>query len=243
MSLAGELCSRTLMRVLERFPLQEHTGAGGGPYLPLPGPMPGAGGECRVWSGGSVERVVYVGLAFPPAELDSHMVFAFGPTGSAVPHFTLDSVSAGGGYAFHLDLIQRVDLGANLAYLDAVYGELTESFEQASAIEGLTRAHLSPRQLALMSPWMLAHRADAAAFGVIEPHVQAYVDHWAKLVVNGIPVDADPGLDATALADRDRRNRAALFNADVDPVWDQIAPIIGADNSERIQQLLRGEEL
>lgn len=244
MTLAGDLSERTLARVLDRFPVREITGEDGGAYLPLPGPMPEAGGVCRVWEGdGDVQRIVYVGIAFPPAGLDSHMIFAFGRSTTAIPHFTLDSIAAPGMYAFHLDLIQRVDLGANLGYMDAVYGELTEHYRKAQELEGLSEAELSPRQYALMSPWMLASRADETSFTAIEDHVQTYFDRWAKLVENGLPPEADHGLDGDQLARRDQRNRDALFNPDVDPVWAQIEPIIGADASTRIREVLRGHDL
>lgn len=244
MTLAGDLSERTLARVIDRFDFREETGADGGAYLPLPGPMPGAGGVVRVWTGdGPIARVVYCGIAFPPAGLDSHMIFAFGRSDNAIPHFTLDSIAAPGMYAFHLDLIQRVDLGANLGYMDAVYGELTDTYDEARKLEGLSEAALSPRQYALMSPWMLASRADEAAFTAIEGYVQTYFDRWAKLVENGLPAGADAGMDGSALAVRDQRNRDALFNADVDPVWNQIAPIIGEDACTRIMEILRGHEL
>lgn len=242
MALARTLCEGTLERIVERFSLDEVT-TDGGPYLPLPAPMPGAGGECRIWTGEAIERMVYVGLAFPPAGLDSHMLFAFPPTGSPIPAFTLDSIDAADTHAFHLDLIPRADLGAELAYMDAVYGPLTESFEAGRATEGLSEAHLTPRQLALMSPWMLAYRATEAAFRQIETYVQAYLDHWAKLVENGLPDAVAGGLDAGRIAERDRRNRAALFNPEVDPVWNQIAPMIGEDAGARIRALLCNEAL
>lgn len=244
MTLAGDLSARTLDRLLERFELQESTGTDGGAYLPLPGPMPGAGGVCRVWtSPGPIERVVYVGIAFPPAQLDSHMIFAFGRQTNDIPHFTLDSIAAPGMFAYHLDLIPRVDLGANLAWMDAVYGELTDDYRAASKMDGLSEAELSPRQHALMSPWMLASRADEAAFTAMGPYVESYFDRWAKLVENGVPADAATDLDAATLAARDQAHRDALFNADVDPVWHQIEPIIGAPACQRIMEVLRGHEL
>lgn len=238
MTLARDLSLSTVERIVERFSLTETTAADGGPYMPLPGPMPGAGGECRVWTGDRIERMVYVGLAFPPANLDSHMLFAFTPSTDAAPHFTLDSVIAGPNHAFHLDLIPRVDLGAHLAYMDACFAPLTEAFEAGRSIDGLSAAHLSPRQLALMSPWMLAYRATEDAFAKINGAVGAYLDHWTKLVENGVTAD----VDAAGLSDRDARNRAALFNPDVDPVWNQISPLIGEDRNARIRALLRGED-
>ena len=68
-------------------------------------------------------------IVVPPIQLDSHMMFAFTPSDSAVPHFTLDSVRAGDHHAFHLDLIPRLDLGAHLAYMDACFTPLTPTFD------------------------------------------------------------------------------------------------------------------
>lgn len=241
MTLAADLCLGTLDRILERFDLTE-VQRDGEAYLPLPGPMPGAGGVCRVWEGEQVDRMVYVGLAFPPAQLDSHMIFAFTAPGSPIPHFTLDSVAAAGTHAFHLDLIPKVDLAANLAHMDAAYGELIETFKAGEELEGLSKADLSPRQLALMSPWMLAKRATEEAFLAMGAHVATYLDHWAKLLENGLPADGLPHADNDP-AVRDARMRAALFNADVDPVWKQIEPMVGAEANEIIMAALKGEAL
>ena len=67
---------------------------------------------------------------------------------------------------------------------------------------GLSPAHLSPRQYAIMSPWMLAKRATAEAFAAIDDLVDAYLDHWLGLVHGGIPEAALEGADAEALIER-----------------------------------------
>ena len=173
--------------------------------------------------------------------VDSHMVFAFTPKDSAIPHFTLDSVHAGPFLAFHLDLIPRVDLGANLAYMDAVYGGLvTDAQAEAKKVEGFTPAQLSSRQLAVMSPWMLANRATADAFTKIP--VMSYLEQWSRLVEQGLPAAATEGLTGSDFARRDQQNRAVLFNKVVDPVWVQIETMIGADVGEELRTLLRRQD-
>ncbi|MEL7207008.1 MAG: hypothetical protein AAGK32_02035, partial [Actinomycetota bacterium] len=209
----------------------------GGPELTLVSQMgPDPVGSLRRFDGDAT--VVYVGITVDAIGLDSHMMFAFTPPDSAVPHFTLDSVLAGPHNAFHLDLIPRVDPGANLAYLDHCFQPLTEAHDSAREIEGLELAHLSPRQWQLMSAWMLANRADDAGFAAIDPIVDTYRDHWLGLVTDGLPADV---VDASAqeLAARDGQNRAAIFNQDVDPVWAQIDRLLGEDTSADIQQRLR----
>lgn len=233
MSLSADLCNGTLDRIVEALDLTEAE------PRTLTSPAFGDVGSQRVFHGDGVGKLVYIGMTAAPIMLDSHMLFAFTPPGSAVPHFTLDSVQAGNPatgevfHAFHLDLVPRVDLMTNLAYLDAVYVPLTEAFDAAHDTDGLTPAHLSRRQWAVMSPWMLAHRATPEAFVAIGDTVDAYLDHWLKLVHAG-----PEGHDADGLAARDAAHRAVLFNPDVDPVWAQVSQLLGDDVGETLRRSL-----
>ncbi len=232
MSLPAQLSLGTLEKIESRFGLTEI----GAPYMTLTSPMsPAPVGSLRLFRGEKVRKVVYIGLSVPPIGLDSHMIFAFTAPESPVPHFTLDSVLAGPYFAFHLDLIPRADLGANLAYLNAAFVPLTPVFEDAKKIEGLTPAQLGPLQYALMSPWMLAYRASESAFAQIHAPVNAYLEHWFGLVEHGIPADAIPAVD---FAHRDRLNRAAIFDPSVDKVWAQVARLVGEETSEKMRGIL-----
>ncbi len=237
MSLAKSLSHNTLNTIVDRFGLAEE----GSPYLTLHSPMsPAPVGELRLFSGGPVDRMVYIGLSVPPIGLDSHMIFAFTAPDSPLPHFTLDSVLAGPHFAFHLDLIPRVDLGANLAYINELFEPLTAVFDATKQIEGLTPAHLSPRQYALMSPWMLAYRANEAAFAQIDEQVSQFLNHWFAIVDRGISAETLASLDNTNFSTRDQRNRAAIFNPEVDPVWSQVERLIGTEMGEQLREILRG---
>lgn len=242
MSLPKALHEKVLKAIVERFDLVEDLAEDGGPFLPLNSHIPmheGSVGYMRRFTGSPMFQVVTSSIVVPALQLDSHMVFAFTPSGSAVPHFTVDSVCAGEHHAFHLDLIPRMDLGSQLAYMNEVFLPLTESWERGSAIEGLSRAHLSPRQLGIMSPWMLANRATESAFVEIGSVVDDYLNHWFGLVENGISTEALNGLSASELIERDRRNKFAIFNADVDPVWQRIAPLVGNEAAEKQIETLR----
>ncbi|MEI2610595.1 MAG: hypothetical protein V9G20_18360 [Candidatus Promineifilaceae bacterium] len=195
-------------------------------------------GALRLFGGNKVHKMVYISLTVPPIGLDSHMIFAFTPPESHIPHFTLDSVLAGPHFAFHLDLIPRADLGANLAYLNAIFDPLTPIFEAAKQIEGLTPAQLGPKQYALMSPWMLAYRANESAFTQIQTPVHGYLEHWFNLVENGIPAEAMPTGD---FAQRDQLNRNAIFDPTVDKVWAQVARLVGEETSEKMRHILRNQ--
>ena len=232
-SLPQALHELVLNRMVERFSLEEVKGEAGGAFLPLTCAAPFAPGadigHMRVFKGGPLFQVVTSSIVVPQIQLDSHMVFAFMPSTSALPHFTVDSVCAGEHHAFHLDLIPRVDIGSRLNYLNEVYDPLTEACETGRAIEGLSMAHLSPKQWAIMSPWMLANRATKAAFIEIEKTVLAYQDHWFDLVDKGISAAAIEDVTEAELAARDKRNKAMIFNPEVDPVWEKIAPMVGEE--------------
>ena len=240
MSLAKKLSHKTLDAIVARFDLMER----GEPYQVLNSPMgPAPVGLVRLFSGGPIHKMVYIGLSVEQFGLDSHMVFAFTAPGKPEPHFTLDSVLAGPHFAFHLDLIPRVDLGANLVYIDEVLHPLTELVESAREIEGLSRAHLSPRQLAIMSPWMLAYRANEEAFAQIDGHVERYLEHWFEVVEKGVSAETLHSLDNTNFAQRDQRNRNAIFNPDVDPVWAQVTRLVGEETSAQLRDLLRVQDM
>ncbi|MEM7114533.1 MAG: hypothetical protein AAF614_19005 [Chloroflexota bacterium] len=239
MSLAQELSQKTLDAIVKRFGMEEV----GSPYRAIESQFPPGGevGQMRIWQGDAVRKVVYISLTVPMMQLDSHMIFAFTPPESPVPHFTLDSVLAGPTFAFHLDLIPRTDLGANLAYIDAAFHPLTDEYEKAGQVEGLTEARLSPRQYAIMSPWMLAHRASEEAYRNVEPSIDFYLDHWTGLVENGLPKEVVEGLTAVSLTERDQRNRNIIFSVEVDKVWNQIQPLVGAEMGAHMRAVLRNQ--
>lgn len=238
MTLAADLAFSTLDKLIKRLSLTEVKN------IPLTSPMmPEPVGSVRIFSGEKLSKAVYIGMSVPFIKLDSHMVFAFTKTDSAIPHFTLDSVNNDTTYAFHLDLIPRVDLGANLEYIDAVYDGLSEEFEKAGQIEGLSKAHLNPRQLAIMSPWMLVNRAEAEAFKKIGGSVDFYLNHWFSLVENGISEDVSKQFSPEYLTERDRKNREIVFNPDVDKVWAQVDRLVGAETSAMMRKILKSQEI
>ncbi|MFD8098829.1 hypothetical protein ACFV24_04775 [Nocardia fluminea] len=217
------LCERTLATITTTLALEVVDD------LALTSPMaPDPVGRLRVLRGGPIDKVVAVDLVVDPLGLDSHMLFAFTEPGSAVPHFTLDSVHAEY-YAMHLDLIPRVDLGVHLEYLDAAFLPLTGLLEQAWQIDGVSAAAIGPRQRAMMSPWMVVCRATEEAFTALGDTVDGYLTHWLSLVDKGVP----PVRSDTAM--RDRINRAHLFSPEVDPVWAQVTRLLGPEQGERVR--------
>jgi hypothetical protein len=244
-SLPKKLFEDTLQRTVETLGLQEQQGVDGGPYMALESKVPmaqGIVGNVRLFTGGPLFRVVTCSIVVPAIQLDSHMMFAFTPGDSAIPHFTLDSVMAGDHFAFHLDLIPRVDMGSNLAYMKEVFAPLNDAFAEGAAIEGLTPAHLSPMQNAIMSPWMLAYRANEQAFENIETSVRKYQDHWFSVVEKGVSAEAIGDVSSEEMQARNKRNKAIIFSTEVDPVWERITMLIGEEAVAQQRALLLGAD-
>lgn len=233
MSLTQSLSLRTLTRIQDRLKLHESKGDQGGPHKVLTSAQGGAPvGEMRVLTGGPVRKVSYVSIVVPPIGLDSHMLIAFAPSDSSLPHFTLDAVAIGpDSYAFHLDLIPRVDLAANIEYTNAVYSPLTPVALDVRGRAGISPSRITPIQFAVMSPWMLVHRTDEAAFKGIGQAVDAYLDHWLGLIEKGISPEIVSKLHGGSLAERDARHLGAIFDPKIDPVWNNMDRLFGAEQS------------
>ena len=246
MTRARDLSLEQLDLIVDRLGLVEDVGDNGAaPRFALVGGF-GPVGVCRTFrkdaaAGADTITLVYIAMSVEMIGLDSHMLYVHTPSTSAVPHFTLDAICTGDEFAFHLDLPPRVDPGANLRYLDFVYAPLNDVRSSTIALDGLSPADISPRQWSIMSSWMIVQRATAAAFeNVFEP-VHRYRDRWLELVGSGIPDDVldGPAAEPGERAARDLRNRAAVFNPEVDPVWLQVDRMLGPEMSVRLQDLLR----
>src|SRR5690606_28467584 len=118
--------------------------------------------------------------------------------------------------------------------LDEAFVPLTPLLETAWTIDGLAPAETKPRQRALMSPRLLVCRATPEASKALDATVDGQLSPWLALIDAGVraPVEAD-------LPGRDRANRALVFEPGVDPVWEQVTRLIGAEQAERV----RGELL
>ena len=258
-TLASKISHKTLDTITRQFGLSEIHGEGGGPFLPLVAAAFGGApaGEFRLWHGGeNLSKVVYTGITVEAIGLDSHMIFAFTKRDSLVPTFTLDSVymnmppdmdpnfpEGGDMYAFHLDLVPKCDLGVNAEYMKRCYAPMTEPRASVLEAEGIYPALLSPTQNAIMSPWMLAQRTTSAAYEKeIFPIAETYVNHWMQMVDAGLD-DIAEGIQGEAGAMRDSLNRELIFNREIDPVWNKIDGMLGAEISDFMIGVLRNQKV
>jgi len=238
MSLAADLSSRTLARVVDGVGAVEVLGADGGAVLDVRGET--STGLMRVFRAESGAKIVATTLAVPARDVVTCMVFAFSAADSALPHFTLDCSDRPDGHAFHLDQLPRVELATHVPYMDEVFEPLTPVFTAGSGIAGLSATGTTRRQFAMMSPWMLVHLADEPAFRAIEPTVLAYADHWVALQRRGLSDEVAASTADTDLAARDAGVLANLFSPSIDPVWGRVSAMLGDEAAATIRTELQG---
>ena len=245
-----EMVTAVLDRLITDLALTEETADGGEPALPISavgGAKDGQRiGEFRVFSRPGGPRVVYSALSIDDFGMDTHQVYAFTDADSAVPHLFVDtaiSPNTDGTFHFGLDLVARVDLAASFDYTQAVYGPLTDVRGDALATPGvLPVPSLGPLQWSLRSPWMLAAIAAPGDLKALAPAVDAYVDQWLNLVNSGLPQTAAADAQWQNVAERDRRNRAAIFSPAANPVWFLLDRLVGAEQSAAMRALLIAQD-
>ena len=241
-----EVVTAALDRIVRELSLTEKTGSDGDAMLPLSavgGPLDGRRiGQFRVFSRDDGLRVVSSVMAVDEFGMDTHQIYAFTPAESVVPHFFLDvaiSPNTDGTFHFGVDLVPRVDLGASLDYSEAVYGPISDvRAEVVGRTEVSPVPSLGPLQWSIRSPWMIAAIVDPAALRGLEPAVAAYLDHWIALVGDGVPAMAAADAEWQDVAERDRRNRAAMFSPRTNPVWTILERLVGADATQAMREVL-----
>jgi hypothetical protein len=237
-----------LERVVRELRLVEETGSDGDAVLPLHavgGPLDGTRiGEFRVFTGADGVRLVHSVLSIDDFGMDTHQLYAFTPASSVLPHLFLDtaiSPNTGGTFHYGLDLAPRVDLGASLDYLDAVYTPLTEPRAAALAQPGILPVpSIGPLQWALRSPWMIAAIAMPDDLKSLTAITDAYVDRWLALLRAGLTADVVAGVQWQDVARRDRLAREAMFSARTNPVWTLLDRLVGPAAAQRMRELLVG---
>lgn len=236
------LTESVLDRLVAGTGATEVTGPDGGSLLSVQDRESGNSGEMRVFEGGKVRRIVWTRLSVPARQVTTTMIFGFAPVDSAVPHYTLDCADHGpDAHAFHLDVMPRVQLATHVPYMDAVMAPLTPLFNQGLGIDGITPTPTSPRQIALMSPWMLIGFATPEAFEQVGPLAHAYADHWLSVLTDGLSPDVVATTSDTDVVARDRAVRHNLFSPEVDPVWGRVETMVGKPAAEAIRAQLRDE--
>ena len=244
---SGEkLVTAELTRIVETLGLTEQFAEDGDAVLPLHaigGPLDGARiGEFRVFTGSDGTRVVYSRLSIDEFGMDTHQIYAFTSPDSPVPHLFLDtaiSPNTEGTFHFGLDVVPRVDLGANLDYTDAVFVPLNEPRAAALSAPGVMPVpSLGPLQWTLRSPWMVAAIVNPADLTKLADVTETYVGRWLELVASGLPAEVVESVRWQNLPERDDRNRAAMFSPRTNSVWTLLDRLVGVETAEKMRSLL-----
>lgn len=238
------VCEETVLEsvdVLKRELSLEELKNDGDVFLKLVSPsMPDFRGHVRVFRGHpEIDRMVTTSLYVPARNTQTHMVFCFAKEGSLVPHFTVDTADHGERIAFHLDLIPRRSVAANLDYMRGVYAPLTAAFEEIEYGERYGVVRITPEQRAVMSPWMLVKYAPLDVYpDIMKRIIPAYRSRFLDLLRSPAGLGATHGSQGADVA-----HREALFDPSVDPVWPRLDRMVGPESSARIRGLLSGQPL
>jgi hypothetical protein len=77
----------------------------------------------------------------------------------------------------------------------------------------------------------------------IDNTVNFYLEHWFYLVEKGLSTEDIFGSEPINLMQRDQRNRQALFNPEVDPVWVQVERLVGSEVGVGLQTILKTQAI
>ena len=182
-------------------------------------------------------RVVSGHLVSTAPPFESITVFAFGRPGSAVPHFNFDVMKLPHGVIVtNVDLLPTVDLATSVAYMDEVYGTLTDARERflADFAQDLTLPKTDPRQMAVCSPWLVAPEGlgppvMSDAERGLEGIARAYGVRWAELARDGLSART-VARDLAGLPDLvaiERQKRLTQFSKRLDLGWENIERMFG----------------
>ena len=131
-----------------------------------------------------------------------------------------------------VDLLPRLDLAVNLAYVDEVYGPLTPVLEDAFDMPGLEPERLAPRRATCFSPWRLSVTGPIECANALGGIVNRYLDHWMAVISGGVGASVDPvANDPTKLVQHDKFHRNALFDEASDSRWDRIYRLLGPNEA------------
>lgn len=222
-------------RILERFELEPHPSVGD--YNQWEGPGGDFKGSLNAWSGPEVEWFVHSWAGNPAKSiLDMNITVWLGPH-IDVPHLVLVFGTVPNPYHYS-DLLPRVDLPANLDYLDRYYEPENAPF---MALRSDDRWHWSVSHgsymRAILTPAaysFMGERSDE----IVEAFCQAATDRfnrWMAMVDNAevVPQDQRPALQA-----RDHVLRKACY--DRDPMNSLAASWLGADMAASLVSLRQG---
>jgi len=196
-------------------------------------------------------ELIAIELMIPIMGLFVERLYGFSPPSSSVPHLVAETrpTEQRRITMLSLDLLPRVDLAVNPAYVEMVYGPLDSELD-ASAERVTTEGDdiFAPllktprRRRVLASPWATAV---VLGNGLLEMHekalLRAYMNRWETLLDAG---DEGPdGLDlcSPSRVARDRLLREGLADERQDRFWVDLRSLCGDAQTSAAQAFVRGD--
>lgn len=221
--------------------MEEHTGPDGQPLLPLVNISDGnAAGYLRRWGAlddSHIDRLVHFRLSSPP--VDTHLLFLFGRSGTAVPHFHGQVVQFGpDACVYNADIMPRLDPVDHPGYYREVFGPVTRAYWKATTNDSNVcgRAPANPAISAYLSPWSIqaGRPTNRQELERVAPSIEAYIDRCMELARQLSYAAPDP----SSMADRDRRHLALFHSDELDPrAWKGVYRVIGESAGHRVKQI------
>lgn len=209
-------------------------------------------GGVRTLLGPEVDKAVALDLTVADGDEPSALswFYAFARTTALVPHLAVEwsehgstESDEGPRVGLLIDLLPRLDLAVNVAYVDEVYVPITEVLESGWEIDGVRAARIRRRRAICFSPWLFSVTAPLSEIDALQQVVDRCVDHWIAVTSGGVSAPVDPvANDPTKLVQHDRFHRNALFDEASDPRWDRIYRLLGPNDAAELRMTLRTQE-
>lgn len=189
-----------------------------------------------------IRRMVSFDVRVERPWLDVHYVAVLTDPESLVPHLLVSARGDGDETRVHADLLPRAPLSACAAYIECCYAPLEDARSAAFRDARLQTAELSEVQRCWGSPWALSCRARHAELEPAAVCVEAYTNHWARLMRQGTPFAAQRDAEAALSGVRhDAALRSHLFAREADPMWAPLEAAIGTPSVDMLLAALRDE--
>jgi hypothetical protein len=197
-------------------------------------------GDVRLFKGSELlDSVMVVHINKESMNLDAYMVAAFTRSASLYPHLVFDCELSPNDCAFHIDLLHKKDLSTDAEYIVDVLEPLSPAFDEVQA-----KAHFRPSDATklmktLLNAWMVSYHTHPDNLPESKPVIEAYCQHWLSLKnkQEGIRFD---GEDRAEYAAYDKAHRRALFNPQVDILWEMLVHMIGLESRDVLLTMLQG---
>ena len=98
-------------------------------------------------------------------------------------------------------------------------------------------------QYALRSPYMMAAFASKQGMKDDVKHIDGYLNHWIKLLKEGLSAEAQAEAEWQYPAKRDELNRKAIFNPETNMVWGLLDRLIGEAQGKLVRDTLSSQSI